>query len=276
MTGTLRVTYIGYDYFSPVLLDLVSRRDVTIHRVVGTDQPWGEHVRRIAAANGIPLATTRVTAADVLRFARDSDLVLCASYDHRLLLPAGTDCVFLNLHPSLLPLGRGPAPMHWALTTEPESAGLTLHVMDSGFDTGPIVAQTPLRDHLPCSFERYTHLANQAAVGLIRQIDLAGVRQLRATPQDEARATYRPIPPEAARTILPCQTTQSIVALVQAMGELGACVTIGGVGYRVMRAEAVVTDPPPSGLAYVNNFYGYYPCADGYCLFPRADLQASG
>lgn len=45
-----------------------------------------------------------------------------------------------NLHPGYLPWGRGFYPVFWALW-EGEPAGATLHEIDPGVDTGPLVAQ---------------------------------------------------------------------------------------------------------------------------------------
>lgn len=48
--------------------------------------------------------------------------------------------VIYNIHPGLLPYGRCYYPVFWALWNN-EPAGCTLHVIDEGIDTGPIVAQ---------------------------------------------------------------------------------------------------------------------------------------
>jgi len=45
-----------------------------------------------------------------------------------------------NIHPGLLPWGRCYYPVFWALWAD-EPAGCTLHKIDAGIDTGPIVAQ---------------------------------------------------------------------------------------------------------------------------------------
>jgi len=54
---------------------------------------------------------------------------------------------FLNLHPSLLPAYRGPAPLFWQLRNGEPHIGATVHWMDEKLDTGDIAAQTRL--HLP-------------------------------------------------------------------------------------------------------------------------------
>lgn len=51
---------------------------------------------------------------------------------------------FLNIHPSLLPAYRGPAPLFWTFRDGVQHTGVTLHLMDQTFDTGPIVAQAPV------------------------------------------------------------------------------------------------------------------------------------
>lgn len=45
-----------------------------------------------------------------------------------------------NIHPALLPWGRCYYPVFWALWAD-EPAGCTLHEIDAGIDSGPIVAQ---------------------------------------------------------------------------------------------------------------------------------------
>ncbi|MCB9148118.1 MAG: hypothetical protein H6641_05105 [Caldilineaceae bacterium] len=50
---------------------------------------------------------------------------------------------FLNVHPSLLPAHRGPAPLFWIFRngTQATAGGVTIHHMDARFDTGPMAAQ---------------------------------------------------------------------------------------------------------------------------------------
>ncbi len=47
----------------------------------------------------------------------------------------------LNVHPSLLPANRGPEPLFWTFREGDQHTGVTIHVMDEGMDTGPILAQ---------------------------------------------------------------------------------------------------------------------------------------
>src|ERR1700682_3143269 len=47
----------------------------------------------------------------------------------------------LNVHASLLPRHRGPAPVEWAILSGDAATGVTIMQMDAGVDTGPILAQ---------------------------------------------------------------------------------------------------------------------------------------
>jgi len=47
----------------------------------------------------------------------------------------------INLHPSILPKYRGPNPCFWSYYNQDAESGVTLHYLDPGEDTGPIIDQ---------------------------------------------------------------------------------------------------------------------------------------
>ncbi len=64
----------------------------------------------------------------------------------------------MNFHASLLPAYRGKHPLFWALRNGERRAGLTVHRMDAGLDTGDILYQvavpTRRRDSVEMLYER--------------------------------------------------------------------------------------------------------------------------
>jgi methionyl-tRNA formyltransferase len=74
------------------------------------------------------------------------DLVVCMGFPWK--IPPDALAVprlgWLNGHPSLLPLHRGPLPVAWAIREGEEEIGITFHFMDAELDTGPILAQRPI------------------------------------------------------------------------------------------------------------------------------------
>jgi phosphoribosylglycinamide formyltransferase-1 len=83
--------------------------------------------------------------AVVTRILEDAgaELVCLAGY-MRILSPSFIDRWrgrILNIHPSLLPKYRGTAPQRRAIEAGEKSSGCTVHRVDEGTDTGPIVLQ---------------------------------------------------------------------------------------------------------------------------------------
>ncbi|WP_405778649.1 formyltransferase family protein [Streptomyces sp. NBC_01378] len=70
------------------------------------------------------------------------DLVVSVLYDRiigRALIDATTKMV--NCHPGRLPQYRGARPVNWALRNGEHLHGATLHLIDEGVDTGPILGE---------------------------------------------------------------------------------------------------------------------------------------
>lgn len=97
----------------------------------------------------------------------------------------------INIHPSALPILRGPSPIQFALLNDFKETAVTLMQLDSQMDHGPILAQQILAiEHK----DNYETLSNKLAI-LAGKI-LAGViityldGGLTAREQDDSQATY--------------------------------------------------------------------------------------
>ena len=120
------------------------------------DGLYDHHEAVVAQArrHRIPIQLSRIKAADLEALAqghgRDWALVV-AGYPWLVTGWQGRAAYGLNLHPSPLPVGRGPYPLFRAIADGHESWGVTAHVLgEEGFDTGDILA----RDHFPGSVHR--------------------------------------------------------------------------------------------------------------------------
>jgi phosphoribosylglycinamide formyltransferase-1 len=75
---------------------------------------------------------------------RGVDLVVCAGYMH-LLTPAFlARYPAINVHPSLLPAFAGTTPLEDALAAGVAETGVTVHFVDEGVDSGPVIFQEPV------------------------------------------------------------------------------------------------------------------------------------
>lgn len=93
---------------------------------------------------------------------------------------------FLNMHPALLPNHRGPSPLFWVFRAGEQVAGVTIHFMDAGLDTGDIAIQ-----------ESFALPDGVAGVVAGRQCDALGARLMLAALQGlhDSRLSRRPQPP---------------------------------------------------------------------------------
>jgi phosphoribosylglycinamide formyltransferase-1 len=122
---------------------------------VASNRPQVRALERAAAA-GIPGESFPLDAFDD-RVQRDTTManwlqeqgvrvVVCAGYMHLLTPPflARFRERVVNVHPSLLPEFPGARAVDEALAAGVETTGVTVHLVDDGLDTGPIVRQEPV------------------------------------------------------------------------------------------------------------------------------------
>lgn len=97
----------------------------------------------------------------------------------------------LNLHASLLPRHRGPSPISAALLSGDEQTGATVMLMDSGMDTGQILAQSIVQiGPGDTAGELHDKLMEQGAFLMVETIKKLAKKEIVSVPQDESRATY--------------------------------------------------------------------------------------
>jgi methionyl-tRNA formyltransferase len=164
--------------------------------------PFLEHtVAQIAWERDLPVFELRqpgalATLALVAELQADVACVACFSKRIPAPLLALPRLGFLNMHPALLPDHRGPAPLFWVFRSGEQVAGVTIHCMDDGLDTGDIVAQA--------SFALPDGVAG-TEVG--RQCDALGARLMLASLQQlrDGRLARRPQPPGGSYQPWPTQ-----------------------------------------------------------------------
>lgn len=100
----------------------------------------------------------------------------------------------INLHASLLPRYRGPAPIQWAIINGETETGITSMLMDAGLDTGEILhaRSTPIYAD-DTAGTLHDRLARISADVLTETLEGFCAATIRPVPQDHARASYAPM-----------------------------------------------------------------------------------
>jgi len=100
----------------------------------------------------------------------------------------------INIHASLLPKYRGPAPIQWAIINEEKKTGVTTMLMDEGLDTGDILFSSEL-EITPDDTSDTLHdrLADLGADLLIQTLNAFETGDINPISQDHSQATYAPM-----------------------------------------------------------------------------------
>ncbi|ABG04898.1 formyl transferase-like protein [Rubrobacter xylanophilus DSM 9941] len=103
--------------------------------------------------------------------------------------PLGT----LNLHPGIAPLIRGRDPIYWALwEREPGWLGATIHYIDAGIDTGPVLAYAPVEPAPGDDYPRLFARVYEAGVAqLVSVLDRLGEGERWSVEPARGRSVYR-------------------------------------------------------------------------------------
>jgi phosphoribosylglycinamide formyltransferase-1 len=170
------------------LIDQVHRREsAEIVRVV-SDKPAARALERAGAAE-IPSAVLELTAyadraardAAIADLLRDDGVELVVLAGYMAILSPGFIAAFagriINVHPSLLPKFPGLDAIGQAISAGESETGVTVHFVDEGVDTGPVIAQQSLTiapdeslDHLTQRIHQLEHhLLPQTVLNLSSQ-----------------------------------------------------------------------------------------------------------
>jgi len=100
----------------------------------------------------------------------------------------------VNVHASLLPKYRGPAPIQWAIINGERKTGVTTMFMDEGLDTGDILltAETGIEPD-DTAATLHDRLANLGADLLLKTLRCFEDGSIKPIPQQRRQATYAPL-----------------------------------------------------------------------------------
>lgn len=244
----LDVAYFGNDTFAGcarLLLDSGHRiRHVFTHRTAGPHART-EALRGLGRRAGARVWLHPARAEDIRAVRDDVDVVISALYPHLIPLPGGRVRA-LNLHPTLLPDGRGGWPLVNTLLRGLPSSGVTVHEMEERFDTGPIVHQRPFPVLPDDSRETLADRAAEAAVRALADVlaDWDGMWERR---RPQRGGDTWPRPPRELQTLDWGLPVAELLRRVRAFGAVGTHAVVAGRPVLVGVATPCEGPPGPPG-----------------------------
>lgn len=173
-------------------------------------------------------------------------------------------CGCINFHFGLLPVYKGADPVFWQLRNGEQEGGITVHIMTSDIDAGPVL----LRNTLPfIPGETYgihcERLGHMAAATMQQLLTLLPIQTPPPVTYEQQDALYFQAPDEQAQTIQWHQSAAGIIQLINACNPKygGAATSFRNAPVRIMEALPVeVNNPqentPPGTIVHADHLYG--------------------
>jgi methionyl-tRNA formyltransferase len=141
--AALRVAYAGHDFLSSCLDSLIKRPDVHIVLCLTSHRTHTvNNVLELADNAKVPVFFGRPDDKLIAMFNElRIDLLVSAAYLYRIPVERLSVKYAVNIHPSLLPAGRGPNPLPYLVNGERAHCGISIHETTPEFDKGPVLLQ---------------------------------------------------------------------------------------------------------------------------------------
>lgn len=286
-----KIIYFGTPSFSvPALRALADSPFRPVYVVTSPDKPVGRKqiltpspVATAAQELGIPvlkLATLRDDASWAQFQAVEATLCVVVAYGKLIpkrfleAVPKG----WINIHPSLLPRYRGPAPIQQAIIDGKSSTGVSIMLLDETEDTGPVIAQRPWTiAPLDATYAQcHDALAQMGADLLLESLPSYLDGSLIPTAQDNTLATHSRKLTRIDGKLDPSKSVTDLANLIRALADNpGTWLSVEGIDYNIFSAIAhkrASTHPEGTLVRWQDGLA--LTCSDGYLEI--LEIQKSG
>jgi methionyl-tRNA formyltransferase len=198
MSETKIILLCGSRFAMPVMQELVFFKQLAVVAVPRDNDEIKEYVNFVLTGTGIPVLELEKSSfvkqlTDAIRD-HEVDLGLMMTFGY--ILPASVYELpakgFFNVHPGPLPGYRGADPVFQQIINKEQQAGVTIHKLAEGLDTGPVVLQQMMRIETSDSYGIVVSKLAQLAAGMVRVLLKLATYGLTipSRAQDESKAAY--------------------------------------------------------------------------------------
>jgi methionyl-tRNA formyltransferase len=181
----------------------------------------------------------------------------------------------INIHASLLPKYRGPAPIQWAIINGERETGVTTMLMDEGLDTGNILLSSKIKIFSDdTSGTLHDRLADLSADLLIKTIESFETGDITPISQDHTQATYAPLLKKNDGHINWEMPAETLEAFIRGMTPWpGAFTFHGNKRLKIFKAMPIITDTVETPGTVTKRFPGELCVATGKGALSVIEIQ---
>lgn len=221
----MKIIYCGYDFFSACLQSLLeSRHEILQVFSFPCTAPLDSntYIQTLCNDYQLPYTQQRISKSSILDLKKNgADTLITAGYPYK--IPELDDIGIrgINVHPMLLPNGKGVWPLPWVILNSLEQAGVSIHKLTPQWDSGEILLQTAFdlsqRDNLETVTARSQLAAKQLVATCFQDFDRYWDT---ATPQ-QGNGSYWGYPSQQDRSINWQSGIETIDRTCRAFGKVG-------------------------------------------------------
>ncbi len=258
----MKIIFMGTPDFAVPSLQALNKSNYNVDLVVTQpDRPKGRGRKEIAppvknAAISLGYNIAQPSAIKTDKFSNtlkklQPDLLIVVAYGH--ILPENILAIpkigTVNIHASLLPKYRGPAPIQWSVINREQHTGVTSMLLDKGMDTGDILLSAKEKI-MPDDTSQSLHdrLAVLGGEVLIKTIKGFETNSLSPIPQNNEEASYAPLLKKSDGRIEWKLPAKKIESFIRGMSPWPGAFTFFGDQrlkiFRAMPAVMEVENPP--------------------------------
>lgn len=213
----MKIAYIGIDLFYPALEALANLGcEIVEIFTCKTDNvtEFNVKITDFAEKCGIPCKAERITREDISRLLnKGCKAAISGGYYFK--IPADTKLPIVNIHPSLLPVGRGPWPMALSILRRDKKSGVTIHKIADGFDTGDILLQKEFLIEDTDTHKTFMEKANALLVGMLETL-VRDFDELYKSAVPQTEGEYWELPNEQQYTVASDMTVKEADLILRA------------------------------------------------------------
>lgn len=239
----MKIAYCGYDFFLDCFLSLCENENIEVLEVFTyiTDDVYNFNRNLISEAEQrhIPVHKDRITVENVCTLFEEKgcQCLIVAAYPYK--IPIG-NYRGINVHPTLLPIGRGPWPLPGIILKQKEESGVTIHKLIDEMDAGDILMQESFkiqpREDLETLSCRSQMLAKKMFHVLFENDEIFEMFWKNAYQQGTGE--YWTFPSDDEMTFDGNMSVEEIDRIVRAYGKFDSCVSFDGKSWRIWDVNA--------------------------------------